>query len=113
MKQMALEYMGSDYDILRKNCCTFARDACLRLGVPEDDIPTWFGNLAKSGALTQDAVLATVEPLSTALSMVYEDTATNQYVCASSEPQESFETVFQGFPSQGKVIVVENPSQQV
>jgi hypothetical protein len=68
IKQMAPEYMGADYDILRKNCCTFARDACLRLGIPQDEIPSWFGNLAESGALTQDAAYATVEPLLTALS---------------------------------------------
>ena len=60
MKEMAKEYMGVDYDLLRKNCCTFARDACLRLGVDEHEIPTWFLNIAEAGAVTEDA-LASME----------------------------------------------------
>ena len=27
VREMAQEYMGMDYDLLRKNCCTFAHDA--------------------------------------------------------------------------------------
>jgi hypothetical protein len=61
---MATDYLGCDYDILRKNCCTFAHDACLRLGVPPDRIPSWFRNLAETGAYGQDvANAAIVEPL--------------------------------------------------
>jgi hypothetical protein len=56
LKEMAKEYMGVDYDILRKNCCTFVKDACLRLGATEDSIPKWFTNLAETGVLTEDAV---------------------------------------------------------
>lgn len=63
MKQMATEYMGADYDLLRRNCVTFAHDACIRLGVKEEEIPTWFRNLCESGALTQDVALQTVEPI--------------------------------------------------
>ena len=63
IKQMATEYMGIDYDLLRKNCVTFASDACIRLGVEEKDIPSWFRNLCESGALTQDVALQTVEPI--------------------------------------------------
>jgi hypothetical protein len=65
LRAMAKEYMGIDYDILRKNCCTFARDACLRFGIKEEEIPSWFRNLSESGALTQDVALslARVEPL--------------------------------------------------
>mmetsp|Transcript_13051 Transcript_13051/g.28286 ORF Transcript_13051/g.28286 Transcript_13051/m.28286 type:complete len:700 (-) Transcript_13051:61-2160(-) len=64
MQSMAYEYLGCDYDLLRHNCCTFARDACLRLGVAEDEIPSWFHNLASTGADAHDAVAnveATVE----------------------------------------------------
>jgi hypothetical protein len=68
VKSMAREYMGIDYDILRRNCCTFARDACLRLGIGEREIPTWFRNLAESGAMTQDLARATVLPLTKVLS---------------------------------------------
>jgi PPPDE putative peptidase domain len=63
IKEMATEYMGIDYDLLRKNCVTFASDACIRLGVKEHEIPTWFRNLCESGALTQDVAMQTVEPI--------------------------------------------------
>lgn len=53
---MAREYMGTDYDLLRKNCCTFARDVCIRLDVPENNIPRWFHNAAQAGADAEDAI---------------------------------------------------------
>ena len=56
MHQMAREYMGCDYDLLRKNCCTFARDACIRLGVKKDEIPSWFLSLAEAGVATESCV---------------------------------------------------------
>lgn len=68
IKEMSREYMGIDYDIVRKNCCTFARDACLRLGVPEEEIPSWFRNLSESAMLSQDMARATVEPIASVLS---------------------------------------------
>ena len=55
MRQMAIEYFGTDYDLLRRNCCTFVQDACLRLGVPGDEIPDWFMNMADAGAKAEDA----------------------------------------------------------
>ena len=64
LREMAREYMGTDYDLLRKNCCTFAHDAAIRLGVNDGEIPTWFLNLCYAGALTQDAAVSTMEPLS-------------------------------------------------
>lgn len=63
IKEMAAEYPGTTYDLLRKNCVTFACDACLRLGVEEKEIPSYFRNLCESGALTQDVALQTVEPI--------------------------------------------------
>lgn len=63
LREMASEYLGLDYDLLRRNCCTFAHDACLRLGVRDEEIPTWFRNLCVAGALTQDAANSTLEPL--------------------------------------------------
>ncbi|KAL7461407.1 hypothetical protein ACHAXS_001827 [Conticribra weissflogii] len=53
---MAREYLGTDYDFLRKNCCTFALDVCLRMGVKEEDIPCWFHNAAKAGADAEDVI---------------------------------------------------------
>lgn len=64
LREMAREYMGTDYDLLRKNCCTFAHDAAIRLGVRDSEVPTWFLNLCYAGALTQDAAVSTMEPLS-------------------------------------------------
>ena len=55
--QMANDYLGVDYDLLRKNCCTFAHDACLRLGVDEEDIPSWFRNAALVGAQAEDTLI--------------------------------------------------------
>ena len=71
IKEMASEYMGIDYDILRRNCCTFARDACLRLGILETEIPSWFRNLAESGAEAQDLAQAAVLPIAKVLSNEY------------------------------------------
>jgi hypothetical protein len=68
LREMAQEYMGMDYDLLRKNCCTFAHDACLRMSVREPEIPSWFHNLARAGALTQDAAVSTISPITQAFS---------------------------------------------
>jgi hypothetical protein len=53
---MAREYLGTNYDFLRRNCCTFARDVCTRLGVEEEDIPRWFHNAAEAGAEAEDVI---------------------------------------------------------
>jgi hypothetical protein len=63
VRQMATEYLGTDYDLLRKNCCTFAHDGCIRLGISEEEIPSWFHNLAAVGAVTQDATNSTLAPI--------------------------------------------------
>lgn len=73
IKEMIPQYMGVDYDLLRKNCCTFARDVCLRMNVPEEEIPSWFRNLAESGAITQDIAYATVQPLQIVMSQCDDD----------------------------------------
>jgi len=63
VRGMATEYLGTDYDLLRKNCCTFAHDVCISLGIHEDEIPSWFHNLAAAGAITQDAASYTLAPI--------------------------------------------------
>ena len=63
VREMATEYLGTDYDLLRKNCCTFAHDVCIRLGIGKDEIPSWFHNLAAAGAITQDAANYTLAPI--------------------------------------------------
>ncbi|CAD7950509.1 unnamed protein product [Amoebophrya sp. A120] len=42
------EWLGKDYDLLRKNCCTFANAFCVALGVGE--IPASYNKLARFGA---------------------------------------------------------------
>lgn len=81
LREMGREYLGTDYDLLRKNCCTFAHDACTRLGVRESDIPSWFHNLAYAGAVTQDVAMATTRPLTTVLSAC--DCEVQEYVAES------------------------------
>lgn len=57
IERMTQDYVGTDYDIWRKNCCTFAHDACVRLGIRDDQIPHWFRNLAATGAYSQDVII--------------------------------------------------------
>jgi len=70
IQKMAQEYMGNEYDLLRQNCCTFAKDACLRLGVTEEDIPTWFLSMAEAGVVTEDAVVALGENVVTPMKRI-------------------------------------------
>lgn len=84
IKAMATEFMGTEYDILRRNCCTFAYEACVRLGVPAEEIPTWFRNLAETGAYSQDVAHATWEPLAKVLSNGYY-TAETSSLCGDDE----------------------------
>ena len=83
IKEMAAEYMGIDYDILKRNCCSFAADACVRLGVPEEDVPTWFRNLAETGAYSHTNF---VEPLQHVLSGV----SSQQPNCGSTSSSSSY-----------------------
>jgi len=85
MKEMAKEYLGPDYDLLRKNCCTFARDASLRLGIRQDEIPSWFMNLADAGAATQDVAVMTLKPIKSMLSGIEDDVS---IIDASREEKE-------------------------
>jgi hypothetical protein len=80
LKQMAADYRGMDYDLLEKNCCTFARDACLRLGVHADEIPTWFMNLPATGADARDAAQRTLS--------VFGEPATKQVTYCREQIQE-------------------------
>jgi hypothetical protein len=92
IKEMQREYMGTDYDILRKNCCSFARDACLRLGLAPEEIPSWFSNLAESGATTHDLALQTVEPINGLLSTC-EEINTKEYLLTLDPCDSGFEVV--------------------
>lgn len=47
------EYPGDDYDLLRRNCCHFADEMCIKLGVGH--IPSWIYRFARI-ASTLDTV---------------------------------------------------------
>lgn len=53
--QLIAEYPPGGYDLLRRNCCTFAEDLCIRLGV--GGIPSWIHRLARIGASLESAAL--------------------------------------------------------
>ena len=95
IREMADEYMGIDYDLLRKNCCTFAYDACLRLGIDENEIPRWFLNLCKAGAVTQDAAVSTIEPLTKVFSACDMDGAFDGYL-----QETGFEVITDGISAE-------------
>mmetsp|Transcript_96117 Transcript_96117/g.200786 ORF Transcript_96117/g.200786 Transcript_96117/m.200786 type:complete len:272 (-) Transcript_96117:202-1017(-) len=48
VRQMQVEWPGADYDLLRRNCCSFSDAFCRRLGI--GPIPKWVTNLAGAGA---------------------------------------------------------------
>mmetsp|Transcript_124449 Transcript_124449/g.265233 ORF Transcript_124449/g.265233 Transcript_124449/m.265233 type:complete len:204 (+) Transcript_124449:1-612(+) len=52
--RMQQEWLGPDYDLLRKNCCSFANSLCKRLGV--GPIPDWVDRLAHLGGSISDDV---------------------------------------------------------
>ena len=90
---MAKEYLGIDYDLLRKNCCTFARDACMRLGIHKDEIPSWFMNLADAGAATQDVAYNTLQPITSMLSCQDDDDDDSILEAGTEESQTGFEVI--------------------
>lgn len=49
---MAEQWIGQDYDLLRKNCCDFSDALCVELGVGE--LPRWVMSLADAGASLSD-----------------------------------------------------------
>jgi len=48
ISELIEDYPGHDYNLLRRNCCHFADDFCIRLGV--GGIPGWVHRLARLGA---------------------------------------------------------------
>lgn len=48
LDRLSAEWPGSEYDLLRKNCCSFSNTLCMELGV--GPIPAWVTNLAAAGA---------------------------------------------------------------
>ena len=54
LRDIADEYPGQGYDVLRRNCCHFAQDFCQRLGV--DAPPEYISRFARAGASMEDFV---------------------------------------------------------
>lgn len=48
IRRLSSEWPGVDYDLLRRNCCTFSDELCVQLGVGH--VPKWVTNLAGAGA---------------------------------------------------------------
>jgi len=48
LSELVEDYPGHDYNLLRRNCCHFADEFCIRLGV--GSIPGWVIRLARLGA---------------------------------------------------------------
>lgn len=57
LSQLVEEYLGDDYDLLRRNCCHFVDDVLQRLGTGR--LPGWVYRLARVGAAV-DATLQLV-----------------------------------------------------
>jgi len=55
LEEMVQEYRGRDYDLLRRNCCTFADDLASRLGARR--LPRWVHRLARVGARLDSILL--------------------------------------------------------
>jgi len=54
LRELADEWQGDDYDLLRCNCCHFSETMCRRLGV--GPVPSWVTNLAGHGAAVDDTI---------------------------------------------------------
>lgn len=54
IERLRSEWQGCDYDLLRKNCCTFSNELCTALHVQE--VPKWVTNLAGAGATVNKGV---------------------------------------------------------
>jgi len=106
VKSMATEYMGIDYDIIRRNCCTFSVDVCRRLGIEDHEIPSWFRNLAESGAMTQDFARATVLPITKVLSMNEFDEQLSNTELREDGQEDGFEVVARHQVSGTKELLV-------
>mmetsp|Transcript_72534 Transcript_72534/g.224228 ORF Transcript_72534/g.224228 Transcript_72534/m.224228 type:complete len:273 (-) Transcript_72534:88-906(-) len=55
VEQLETEWPGSEYDLLKHNCCVFSSEMCQRLGV--GPVPGWVTNLAAAGATVQDGAI--------------------------------------------------------
>lgn len=56
LSKMKKEWRGAEYDLLRRNCCSFCEVFCSYLGV--GPLPNWIKNLAAAGATLCDGVLS-------------------------------------------------------
>lgn len=56
VKLMAREWLIGGYDLLRRNCCHFSNEFCIRMGV--GTIPSWVTSLAGAGAAVVDGDFA-------------------------------------------------------
>jgi len=62
LEQMAQQWQGCQYDMLRRNCCHFTVELGKKLGAKE--LPRWISSLAGVGANIHDAVVGAQSRLS-------------------------------------------------
>lgn len=68
LRDLADEWQGEDYDLLRCNCCHFCSELSRRLGVA--DVPRWVINLAGVGAVLEDSFQSASDGFQSASSQV-------------------------------------------
>jgi len=56
ISELKPDWIGTEYDLLRHNCCVFSNAFCERLGVKA--LPKWVTNLAQAGATVCNGALA-------------------------------------------------------
>lgn len=66
LRELAADWQGDDYDVLRCNCCHFSEELCRRLGV--DGLPRWVTSLAGHGAAVDDTLHTVFSGANTAAS---------------------------------------------
>merc|ERR1711920_271023 len=71
LRSMLPKWMGTDYDLLHKNCCSFSDTFAKELGVGE--IPQWVHHLADVGAGIDDGVHSAVKELHHVEHVIVED----------------------------------------
>ena len=48
IEQMSAEYIGTEYNLFHRNCCTFCKELCLRAGVPAHVFPSYVSSLGEN-----------------------------------------------------------------
>jgi hypothetical protein len=89
------DWTGGTYDILCRNCCTFARELCYRLLQGRDRIPGWVDRLGNGlagvlGPVGMSGYVAPAPPRAHSFNHVRQDSTASQFsVCSSVQEVET------------------------